>query len=697
VPGIFSRLSIGTKFMVPVLISLGLGLGGMTLFVSLRAHEVVGSVSVKAGEDLAASIATQVQIELAQPMQVARTLRDTFIRLSRTGVRDRAAYLDLMRDTVTTHHEYLGGWMVWDADGLGATIPDPARATEGSNADGTFSPYVVNHLTGPTVQALDDFLKPGSGDYYLLAHSSRQDTVTEPYRYKVDDVDHLIVSIAVPILAEGRAIGVLGFDVSLDPLSERFGSMRPYGAGSVAVLSNGGLIAAAHPGDRIGESAETLLPAFAQDKSKVADGQGFQRDIRSDDLGEQVIEVFVPARTGDHAKPWSVVVSLPRAALLAPATALARFAALAGLALLAGVALVVLALVRGVVTRPAHRLAAAVETVTGGDTGTPVPLIARADKLGVIARATEMFRRNLIEVAALRRRDAERQGEAEADKRRTLDAIADSVDDAARDIVATVSATSATLAASADTLSKSSDTARREAGSVAALTTEASREVVDVASAAERLASAIQEISQRIEQGSRATSAATTEVARIGDIAGQLAGSAAQVGGIVEAIRSIAGQTNLLALNATIEAARAGEAGKGFAVVAHEVKSLAGQTARATGDISGRIEQMQAISHAVVTAIGAIGGAIVEIDAITQAVAEAVQRQADATAAISASAQRAARGTDEAANGIAEVSHAAAGVDDAAEAVLRGARTLSEHTDQLRQRIAGLVAGLRAA
>ena len=68
-----------------------------------------------------------------------------------------------------------------------------------------------------------------------------------------------------------------------------------------------------------------------------------------------------------------------------------------------------------------------------------------------------------------------------------------------------------------------------------------------------------------------------------------LAAATQRIDGVLTLIQTIAEQTNLLALNATIEAARAGDAGRGFAVVAHEVKALAGQTAKATAEISENV------------------------------------------------------------------------------------------------------------
>ncbi len=146
----------------------------------------------------------------------------------------------------------------------------------------------------------------------------------------------------------------------------------------------------------------------------------------------------------------------------------------------------------------------------------------------------------------------------------------------------------------------------------------------------------------------------------------KLGDSSTEIGQVVKVITSIAQQTNLLALNATIEAARAGEAGKGFAVVANEVKELAKQTAKATEDISRKIEAIQGDTKNAVGAIGHISEVIKQVNDISNTIASAVEQQ-------NATTNEMARNVGEAAKGSGEITRNIAGVAEAAESTTHGA------------------------
>ncbi len=198
-----------------------------------------------------------------------------------------------------------------------------------------------------------------------------------------------------------------------------------------------------------------------------------------------------------------------------------------------------------------------------------------------------------------------------------------------------------------------------EANAVATSSEQVSKNVSVVATGSEETLASIREIAKSANESARVTEAAVRSAEATNEIVAKLGASSTEIGNVIKVITSIAQQTNLLALNATIEAARAGEAGKGFAVVANEVKELAKQTAKATEEISQKIEAIQRDTIGAVDAIGGIGRQISQISEFSSQIAAAVDQQTATTNEMGRNIHEAAVGASEITRNIASVAMAA--------------------------------------
>ncbi len=232
-------------------------------------------------------------------------------------------------------------------------------------------------------------------------------------------------------------------------------------------------------------------------------------------------------------------------------------------------------------------------------------------------------------------------------------------------------------------MSANAEETSSQATVVSSSSKQVNQSVQTVAIGTEEMSASIREISKSTSESVRVADSAVLMADSTNINMAKLGSSSEEIGNIIKLITSIAEQTNLLALNAAIEAARAGDAGKGFAVVANEVKELARETAKATEDISKKIEAIQNNTKGAIASITQIGNIIRQISDIQNTIASAVEEQTVTTNEI-------AKNISEAARGSSEITSNITGVADAARSTASGANDTKKASEELAKMLTDL-------